>query len=275
MNKYNIIHLDVVDSTNNYLKENYQNTLEYTIVYADSQTNGKGRMGRKWISSGKNLEFSILLKPKFENISLLSLLFGLAVSNTIDKYVKSEIKWPNDIIVCDKKICGMLAESIVSDKIEAYIMGIGININEDVFEDELSTKATSLKLLLNKDFDIKEILDEFIINFDILYKKYLNKDYSFLKEVRRKNYLLNKQGYIQDKLVKVIDIDDSGNLVVIDALNTEHHLYSGEFSPSNEYSGLIFFRMDWLDILAVQGTLKSLLQHHTSKASFFTAQLSL
>ena len=51
-------------------------------------------------------------------------------------------------------------------------------------------------------------------------------------------------------------------------------------SPSNEYSGLIFFRMDWLDLPAVQGTLKSLLQHHSSKASilqcsaFFIAQLS-
>ena len=51
-------------------------------------------------------------------------------------------------------------------------------------------------------------------------------------------------------------------------------------SPSNDYSGLISFRMDWLDLLAVQGTLKSLLQHHSSKASilwrsaFFTVQLS-
>ena len=51
-------------------------------------------------------------------------------------------------------------------------------------------------------------------------------------------------------------------------------------SPSNEYSGLISFRMDWFDLLAVQGTLKSLLQHHASKASilqhsaFFTVQLS-
>ena len=46
-------------------------------------------------------------------------------------------------------------------------------------------------------------------------------------------------------------------------------------SPSNEYSGLISFRMDWLDLLAVQGTLKSLLQHHVQKHQFFGAQLSL
>ena len=45
--------------------------------------------------------------------------------------------------------------------------------------------------------------------------------------------------------------------------------FSFSISPSNEYSGLISFRMDWLDLLAVQGTLKSLLQHHSSKTSFF------
>ena len=56
--------------------------------------------------------------------------------------------------------------------------------------------------------------------------------------------------------------------------------FSFNISPFNEHSGLISFRMDWLDLLAVQGTLKSLLQHHSSKAStlrrsaFFTVQLS-
>ena len=56
--------------------------------------------------------------------------------------------------------------------------------------------------------------------------------------------------------------------------------FSFSISPSNEYSGLISFRIDWLDLLAVQGTLKSLLQHHSSKASilrcsaFFTVQIS-
>ena len=56
--------------------------------------------------------------------------------------------------------------------------------------------------------------------------------------------------------------------------------FSFNISPSNEHPGLISFRMDWLDLLAVQGTLKSLLQHHSSKASilwhsaFFTVQLS-
>ena len=60
----------------------------------------------------------------------------------------------------------------------------------------------------------------------------------------------------------------------------EYQSFSFKISPSNEYSGLFSFRIDWLDLLAVQGTLKSLLQHHSSKASilwystFFIVQLS-
>ena len=61
---------------------------------------------------------------------------------------------------------------------------------------------------------------------------------------------------------------------------TKYWSFSFDISPSNEHPGLISFRMDWLDLLAVPGTLKSLLQHHSSKASilqhsaFFTVQLS-
>ena len=63
-------------------------------------------------------------------------------------------------------------------------------------------------------------------------------------------------------------------------MRPKYSSFSFSISPSNEYSGLISFRMNWLDVLAVQGTLKSLLQHHSSKASilqcsaFFMVQLS-
>ena len=82
----------------------------------------------------------------------------------------------------------MLAEAICEKKVVAYIMGIGININETEFKGELKDKATSLKILLGSDFDIKTILDEFIINFDYLYEEYKSGNYSFIKDVRKKNY---------------------------------------------------------------------------------------
>ena len=75
-------------------------------------------------------------------------------------------------------------------------------------------------------------------------------------------------------------IRDFSNESVLRIRWPEYWSFSFSIRPSNEYSGLISFRMDWLDLLAVQGTLKSLLQHHSSKASilwcsaFFTVQLS-
>ena len=70
------------------------------------------------------------------------------------------------------------------------------------------------------------------------------------------------------------------NELVLHIRWSKYWSFSFSISPSNEYSGLLSFRMDWLDLLAVQGTLKSLLQHHSSKASilrrsaFFIVQLS-
>ena len=72
----------------------------------------------------------------------------------------------------------------------------------------------------------------------------------------------------------------SKELVLLHIRWSKYWSFSFSIGPSNEYSGLISFRMDWLDLLAVQGTLKSLLQHHSAKASilwlsaFFIVQLS-
>ena len=76
------------------------------------------------------------------------------------------------------------------------------------------------------------------------------------------------------------NIRDFSNKSVLHIRWPKHWSFSFSISPFNEYSGLISFRIDWLDLLAVQGTLKSLLQHHSSKASilqcsaFFIVQFS-
>ena len=70
-------------------------------------------------------------------------------------------------------------------------------------------------------------------------------------------------------------IRDFSNESILPIRRPKYWSFSFSTSPSNEYSGLISFRMYWLDLLTVQGTLKSLLQHHSSKHQFFGTQLSL
>lgn len=233
--KYKIIKFDTISSTNKYLKDNYQSLDEYTVCHSLIQTEGKGRLSRKWESDKGCLSFSILLKPKKEDVSIISLIAGASVCMLINKYADAQIKWPNDIIVDDKKICGILLESISYKKIEAVVVGIGINVNQDNFDDEIKDKAISLKMIKNKEFDLDILLKDVLDIFFSLYQQYLNNDYSFLDILRNHNYLKDKTGMINDKEYRILDIDDNGNLVVADKNNQISHIYSGEVSLNTFY----------------------------------------
>ena len=117
----NKLHLNKIDSTNNYLKQNYKNLEDYTFVSADLQTNGKGRNEREWKSeNGKNLLFSLLLldKPLFKLYKDISIITAYSIIEALSKIgIKGlSLKWPNDVYVNGKKICGILLESISEDE---------------------------------------------------------------------------------------------------------------------------------------------------------------
>ncbi len=235
-NKYEVIRINSIPSTNLFLKENYDDFNEYTVLVCEKQSEGRGRMGRVWFSSEDNIAMSILLKPdNLVNISNISLVVGASVFNTLNRYVKCSIKWPNDIIVNDKKICGILLEAISSSEIEAVIVGIGINVNQVKFDEEIKNKATSLKLELNKDFDKDEIVNLLINNFDYLYTDFLNGGNEYMEIIRNNFYLKDKEGFINSKeKIKIIDIDNDGKLIVLKDGRIEK-LNSGEITLEKFY----------------------------------------
>ena len=236
--KYNIINFNVISSTNKYLKENYSHYPEYTVVKADKQTEGKGRMSRRWESEeGKNLTFSILLKQQIdsEKMPLLSLVVGASLYETIGKYIKCEIKWPNDIIVNNKKIAGILVESIFSSKLEAVVLGIGINVNQEIFSNDLLIKATSLSNELKQKIDCEKLLNEFINEFDIMYNDFIIGNNRFINICKENNYLKQKEVFYNNKQIKVLDISDNGNLIIKDEEGIKE-LYFGEVTFTNTYN---------------------------------------
>lgn len=156
-------HLSSVDSTNNYLKTNYHKLRDWTILTADYQTHGRGRYdNRTWISKrGDNLLCSILIKDKkiINKHNCLVLLVGITIYRLLNKLglKKIKIKRPNDIYVNGHKICGILLESIsISDDIKALVIGIGLNLNQEVFSKELN--ATSYYLEAKKKIDKSKVL---------------------------------------------------------------------------------------------------------------------
>ena len=235
---FNYIYFKELDSTNSYAKRNIQTLNNYDVIVADNQTSGRGRLSRTWHATSDSLTFSIVIKDKrvINDFSSLSLLSSVAIYNTLLKYVSNvSLKWPNDVIVNDKKICGILMEAVSSNELDSLILGIGININNDSFPQNIN--ATSLHLETNKTFDKKVILKEFIANFEYLINENLNGNKTYLEIFRKNNYLLNKlvEANINNKkqIVLVKDILDD-NRILVSYDNEEYALSTGELSFHKE-----------------------------------------
>lgn len=231
-----VIQFETLPSTNLYLKENYHKLDDFTVVQTDKQTNGKGRMQRKWFVDDSSLTFSILLKPHILEslIPLISLVAGASVYLTIKQYIDCSIKWPNDIMINNKKVCGILVEAVSTSTIEAVIVGIGININQEVFSDEIQYKATSLKKEIHQSFDKQQIMYEILINFRNLYNDFKNNNYTFLSICQNNNYLKGKKAFYNNREVEILDINNQGNLLVKDN-NEVLEIFYGEITLEQIY----------------------------------------
>ena len=223
-NEFKIIHFDSIDSTSTYLKRSYNELDNLTIVFADHQTSGHGRMKREWVSpKGDSLLFSILFKDKdiISNFKDLSLMSAVIIRKFILDYVDDvSIKWPNDVYVNGKKICGILLESVsMGEDIDAVVLGIGININIKGFNDELKHKATSLYLETNKTFDIDVLKQNLLIHLSNLVNRIKNHDKTYLDTVREHNYLAGKEVIAtienEECRVLVITVADDNRLIVL------------------------------------------------------------
>lgn len=233
---------DEVDSTNNIIRKlAMEGEKEGTVVVAEIQTAGKGRRGKSWQSpKGTGIWFSILLRPNITppETPLLTLLAGLAVCRAIRKHtnLKAEIKWPNDILISGKKICGILTElDAEMESVHFVITGIGINVNIESFPKELQQTATSLKIEKGECISRKKILKAVIEEFEEIYLQY-EKECSFLpfmKEYKSHCINIGKELKVLSKqpfIARGIDITEQGELVVEKTTGERVTVLSGEVS---------------------------------------------
>ncbi|WP_417195961.1 biotin--[acetyl-CoA-carboxylase] ligase [Bizionia sp.] len=193
-----IIKLDATDSTNSYLRALSTNSTlaDYTIVSAKHQTHGRGQRGTNWQSeTGKNLMFSV-----FKNVSFLgfqdnffiSMVTSLALIKTLQQFLipKLSIKWPNDILSEDKKICGILIENTVKQNaFGGTIIGIGLNVNQTQFKD--LPNATSLQLIVGTPLNTDELLLSIVTNLKFYFNQLKTNQHKLLKETYE-SYLFRK-----------------------------------------------------------------------------------
>ncbi|GAB6281821.1 MAG: biotin--[acetyl-CoA-carboxylase] ligase [Ignavibacterium sp.] len=222
----NFILIDEVDSTNTFLIENKEiSKVNGTVVLSEKQNKGKGRFERQWYSSkGLNLTFSILLiiNKKLKNkLNFINLGTAVVIANSIENLYQLNVnlKWPNDVLIKNKKIAGILIEtSSQNDKIDDAVVGIGLNVNQTSFQGDFKNEPTSIKLEFGQIVEREKLLAEILNNFEFMINEVKNNNNFILKEWREKCNMIGDKISIQqnDKIIDGIfyDIDENGFLLL-------------------------------------------------------------
>lgn len=223
-----IFYYEFIDSTNDIAKDLMGHGL---LVIAERQRRGKGRRGRLWISPYGGLWFSLVVKLNRICTPLYNLMAGVAVAKVIKKLgLNVCLKWPNDILINNKKVCGILSE-LIKDRI---IIGIGINVNIDIqeFPIDLRGSVTSLMNELGNEVDREELLVNIIKEIENMYLKFDENE--ILKNWKAFDITLNKyvKVLLNDKVIEglAIDIDNDGALLIKTSSNELMRFYSCDVS---------------------------------------------
>ena len=239
------------DSTNTRIRRLSEEGLGHgALAVADVQTAGRGRRGRSWVAkAGVNISMSLLLRPEIspQKAPMLTLVMALAVADSISELTgcDARIKWPNDIVIDGRKVCGILTEmDLEADYIRNVIVGVGINVNqasEDEFEEEFRDHAGSLRMAVGHPMTRAEIVASVMKYFEKYYSQFMQTtDLNLLKELYS-NRLINVE-----KMVTVLDpmgeyngiakgITDTGELIVEKDDGTVINVFAGEVSVRGLY----------------------------------------
>lgn len=243
----NVEYMYEVDSTNEQIKRMAQDSPDGLLVVADAQISGKGRLGRTWSSPhGDNIYMSFLIKKDISPMKapMITILAAMAVLDAVKHYTDAVyIKWPNDIVVNGKKICGILTEMKTRADITEYVVvGIGINVNTETFAQDIEDKATSLLLETGKRTDRSQIVGMVMVSFEKYFETF-TEDGSLksLVEQYNKNLInINRKVEVLEGNGKytaiALGIDENGELLVRPDGSTESKkVMSGEVSVRGVY----------------------------------------
>jgi BirA family biotin operon repressor/biotin-[acetyl-CoA-carboxylase] ligase len=192
---------------------------DFTTVIAGRQTSGRGRLNRQWHSDKGGLYFTVVLRPDLPPVLSfrVSFLASLTLAGTLNEMfgIDVRVKWPNDLLVDERKICGMLSElEAEADRLAFINVGIGINVNND--PSGIEPAATSLKAILGRRVSIKDIVARYLDAFEQRMQKTAYD--RVIEEWKAVTVTLNREVRVvttRDVFIgKAVDVDDNGALVL-------------------------------------------------------------
>jgi len=240
----NILFSREVDSTNKWAKKlAMYGAGEGTVAIAETQMKGRGRLDREWISPTGGLWFSLILRPNLSPTEAVSLTFvaGLAVAKVLREMfdLGAETKWPNDVLVNGRKICGVLAEmNTTGETVNFVVVGVGVNVNfdvENVFPEQLKEVATSLEKELGRKVKLENLFRALLERLESLYELFIKEGFdSILEEWKNYAGFLNRHVEVTGPTEKLsgyaLDVDHEGALVLRLENRTIRHVFVGDIS---------------------------------------------
>lgn len=238
-----VVVLQKTESTNDIAKEHARSgTEEGLLIVAGEQTKGRGRRGRLWHSDLGGLYFSILLRPKLAlaDISQITLLIAVSIVQVLQEQYQlaATIKWPNDILINDKKVGGILTElSADAETVKYLIIGIGINCNNKIqnWPAEVKAIGASLATITGKQIDRKQLLSEILTNLEKNYTRFISREFNELIPLAKQfSCVLGREITVHttDHAFKgqALDINDDGSLLIQDETGKLLNLWAGDVS---------------------------------------------
>jgi BirA family biotin operon repressor/biotin-[acetyl-CoA-carboxylase] ligase len=200
--------------------------LHGTVIIAEEQTGGVGRLGRAWVSPSGGIWITVILKPDIpvDRVFMITMAASIAVARAIRKEfdLGALIKWPNDIFIGDRKVAGLLLElSAEADRIHYSLLSTGIDVNIPMgqFAPELRKDITSICVEVGHEVDRAALLARILKEFETRYELVESGEYeAIIQEWKSMSYTLEKR--VEIRTLKnsfegeAIDIDQFGALIV-------------------------------------------------------------
>ncbi len=235
----NFIYYEEADSTNSELLNDASITEHGTVLFANNQAKGRGRLNREWVSAkDHSLTFSILLTTNINanNINIINLAASIAVAQSLENLYQLDVrlKWPNDVLIATRKVCGILIESqSKGDKLERVVVGIGVNVNQPMFEGGYNITPTSIKKEFGKNVSRERLIAEILNEFEKLLKKVKHHPEQILDNWRSKCKMIGEKIKVVDGKEEIYgtfeEIDENGFLLLADN-NGIKKVFSGDVS---------------------------------------------
>jgi BirA family biotin operon repressor/biotin-[acetyl-CoA-carboxylase] ligase len=237
---------DLVDSTNLLARELARKGGAHgTVLSAESQSQGRGRLGRSWVSPAhKNLYLSVILRPGLpaDRLPQVGLLAGVAACDTLREWQPATLKWPNDVLIEGRKVCGILAEMEGDASGPTVILGIGVNVNaeETDFPDELRRKAGSLLLAAGRPVERVRVAGRLLTHLETWYDTWTQEGFAPIAAAwRERSGLVGQMIHVAEpgteNAGQVIGLDDDGALRIRLPSGDEHRVVAGDVTVVGGY----------------------------------------